>query len=162
MARTYFSDCKTSQEVKSEYRRLAMKYHPDRGGDAKIMTAINRAYKQALERVATDSQKRSGNGTFENLDDGYMAIINTIIAMDGVELELCGLWLWLSGNTRPHKEEIKKLGFKWASKKKKWYWRPEWYQRRGNRKEWDMTDIRNKYGSVIIDAKVDDTPRIEQ
>ena len=91
-----------------------------------------------------------------------MAIINSVIAMDGVELELCGLWLWLSGNTKPHKEEIKKLGFKWASKKKKWYWRPEWYHRRGNRKEWDMTDIRSKYGSVIIDAKVDDTPRIEQ
>ena len=158
--RTYFSDCKTVQEVKAEYRKLAMKFHPDRGGDEKIMTAINAAYKKALERVATDAQKENGYGTAEHLDDGYMAVINQIIALDGVKIELCGLWIWLSGETKKHKETIKKAGFKWARKKAQWYWKPEWSKPVFKKREWTMDEIRERYGSV--DLKNGNVPQLEQ
>ena len=36
-------------EIESAYRRLAAKYHPDRGGDVGAMTRINRARDQGLE-----------------------------------------------------------------------------------------------------------------
>ena len=32
--------------------------------------------------------------------------------------ELVGEWIWVGGYTWPHRETLKKLGFKWASKKK--------------------------------------------
>ncbi len=35
-------------EVESAYRRLALKYHPDRGGDAEQFKCIHRAYEEAL------------------------------------------------------------------------------------------------------------------
>ena len=33
----YFTNCKTLDELKAEYRRLAMANHPDRGGDMETM-----------------------------------------------------------------------------------------------------------------------------
>jgi len=38
----------TSHDIKQQYRRLAMKHHPDRGGDADKLVAIHQA-KQCLE-----------------------------------------------------------------------------------------------------------------
>ena len=40
----YFTTCTTLDELKKEYRRLAMANHPDRGGDETTMKAINAEY----------------------------------------------------------------------------------------------------------------------
>lgn len=137
-----------------------MKFHLYQGGDEKIMTAINAAYKKALERVATAAQKENGYETAEHLDDGYMAVINQIIALDGVKIELCGLWIWLSGETKKHKEAIKKAGFKWARKKAQWYWKPEWSKPVFKKREWTMDEIRERFGSV--DLKNGNVPQLEE
>lgn len=38
-------------QVKSKYRELSLKYHPDRGGDPTRMAEINRAYEDALKEL---------------------------------------------------------------------------------------------------------------
>jgi curved DNA-binding protein CbpA len=38
--------------VRTQYRRLAMRHHPDRGGDAERLQAINRAFRILLPRAA--------------------------------------------------------------------------------------------------------------
>lgn len=40
----YFSGCKSLDELKKEYRRLALLHHPDMGGDAVTMQTINAEY----------------------------------------------------------------------------------------------------------------------
>jgi curved DNA-binding protein CbpA len=35
--------------VKAWFRRLALAHHPDRGGDTKVMQALNEAHQQLLE-----------------------------------------------------------------------------------------------------------------
>lgn len=40
----YFTNCKTIEEAKKLYRRLAMENHPDRGGDLDTMKAVNAEY----------------------------------------------------------------------------------------------------------------------
>lgn len=37
--------------IRSQYRRLAMRHHPDRGGDAERLQAINRAFRTLLPRT---------------------------------------------------------------------------------------------------------------
>jgi len=43
----------SQEEIKKAYRKLAMKHHPDRGGDAEISAKVNEAY-----NVLGDPQKR--------------------------------------------------------------------------------------------------------
>lgn len=40
----YFAQCKNLEELKKEFRRLAMIHHPDRGGDVETMKEINNEY----------------------------------------------------------------------------------------------------------------------
>lgn len=40
----YFTNCKNLEELKKEFRRLAMIHHPDRGGGGEAMKAINNEY----------------------------------------------------------------------------------------------------------------------
>ena len=40
----YYTACTTLDELKKEYRRLAMANHPDHGGDEATMKAINAEY----------------------------------------------------------------------------------------------------------------------
>ena len=44
--------------------------------------------------------------------------------MESVTVEESGSWLWISGDTRPHKEELKALGCRWSKKRSAWYWKP--------------------------------------
>ena len=36
------NDCKTLDEVKAQYKKLAKQYHPDLGGDTATMQEINK------------------------------------------------------------------------------------------------------------------------
>lgn len=54
----------------------------------------------------------------------FPELIESISNMADVELEIEGTWMWVSGNTKPHREELKKFGLRWAPKKKMWYKKP--------------------------------------
>lgn len=150
----YFTDCKTLDELKKEYRRLAMIHHPDHGGNPEIMKAINSEYKRTFE-----SLKNQHNATAEDFrktteaPEEFINIINTLIKFPGITVELCGSWLWISGETLPIKDQLKAAGCRWSSSKKMWYWHhPEEGTRRTKGKS-TMTDIRNKYGSQTFKGR---------
>ena len=44
MKTQYFQGCSSLDEVKRKYKELALKHHPDRGGDTRIMQAVNNEY----------------------------------------------------------------------------------------------------------------------
>lgn len=131
-------------EVTAAYRRAAMVYHPDRGGSTEMMQAVNQAY----------AQLQAFEGTVETSDTvGYgaalNAAINAIIACAGLSIEVCGCWVWISGDTKTHKEALKAAGYRWASKKFMWYFRPEGWTRSA-RGTWDMEQIRFAHGSQSV------------
>jgi DnaJ-class molecular chaperone len=43
----FFINCQTVQEIKSLFRELAFKYHPDHGGDEETMKRLNNEYQSA-------------------------------------------------------------------------------------------------------------------
>lgn len=65
--------------------------------------------------------------------------------MDGVEVELIGLWIWVSGNTKPYKEQLKKLGFFY--KPSKMSWACDNGVKAMSRKSHTMQEIKSWYGS---------------
>jgi len=56
----------SADEIKKAYRRLALKYHPDRGGDHDKFKEINEAY-----QVLSDPQKRAQYDQFGTTGAGF-------------------------------------------------------------------------------------------
>jgi hypothetical protein len=76
-----------------------------------------------------------------------------LMPLPGLQLEVCGKWLWVGGNTKEHKEVLKSLNFHYAPKKQKWYWRDETDKSANKRhRPCSMQYIRNKYGSQVTDT----------
>jgi len=54
---TYFKACNTIEELKKEYRKLAMANHPDNRGDPDTMKAINASYEKAFNLLKNTYDK---------------------------------------------------------------------------------------------------------
>lgn len=134
--------CKTLDELKKEYRRLTKIYHPDCGGDAEKMKALNLEFERMYAKLSEGTENATEAAT------AYEAIMESLLNLDGLVIEVCGSWLWISGSTYQHRDALKAAGCKWASAKKLWYWRsPE--STSTSHKAVSMDHIREKYGSEI-------------
>lgn len=147
----FFGNCKTLDELKKEYRRLSKIHHPDLGGDVETMKRVNAEYEAAFARIKNTSEVKQDRETRETPDE-FVRIINKLIKLDGLRVELCGRWLWISGDTKRHKDALKAAGCRWASKKSMWYWHPADETTTGHRKTYSIEHIREKYGSVSFAA----------
>lgn len=149
----YFMNCKTLDELKAEYRRLAMKHHPDRGGDTATMQAINSEYEARFEILKKQhNETRDAVHQTEEAPQDFIDIINALLKLDGLNVELCGCWLWISGDTRKHKEALKAAGCKWSPNKSMWYWRPVYGSSPWHRGKKSIDQIRARYGSQRFTA----------
>lgn len=45
------------------------------------------------------------------------------ILSSNVEVKVDRDWCWISGDTKPIKEDLKELGFRWSPRRKQWYHR---------------------------------------
>lgn len=136
----------SKEEIKAAYKKASLKFHPDRNpAGAEMMQAVNDAWStlKDLDNVQTSEEDPINAGYDDDLNDAINAVIN----LTGVDIEVCGSWVWLTGATKEHKEAIKEAGYKWAKKKASWYFRPEAAARgyRGN--SWNMDKIRDTHGS---------------
>lgn len=163
----YFVNCKNLDELKKAYRAAAIKNHPDQGGDTATMQAINAEYEarfEVLKRSQNEQAAEDTTGktraTTESAAD-FMAIIDALLKLDGLEVELCGRWLWIGGNTKAHKEALKAAGCRWCSTKKLWSWH---YAEEGARwhkgRNYSMDHIRTKYGSTTYTRSTSTTARL--
>ena len=148
---------KTVEQLKKMYKKLAMQYHPDLGGSTEVMQQVNNEYDTLFARLKNVHEKADGevytaeDKTAEMPED-FREIINRIIGLDGIEIELIGNWIWVYGNTYPHKETLKGLKFRWSKSKKSWYWHDEGYAKVG-RKTFDLETIREMWGSTKIEKE---------
>ncbi|MCM1524629.1 MAG: molecular chaperone DnaJ [Ruminococcus sp.] len=147
----WFKDCANIEEAKERYKRLCREYHPDLNTDdtTDIMQEINTEFEQVFKTLK-NTHKANTESTNENAADTetpaeFMEIINRLVNCEGLEINVCGRWLWLVGNTYPYKDIIKSLNFKWASKKKAWYWHTAEDNSR-NRKQMTLDEIKALHG----------------
>ena len=144
----YFTNCKTLEELKQAYKKLAIKNHPDVGGDENVMKEINKEYDEVFPRLKNIHVNKDGK-MYEHetneAPDEFRNIIEALMKMQGVHAEIIGSFIWVTGDTRPHKEALKQLGFRWHSKKNCWYKAPEGYKRMG-KKQYSMDEIKEMYG----------------
>ena len=143
---------KTLEELKKTFHRLCLKLHPDIGGSDEEMKILNAEYEQLFERVKNIHVNKDGE-TYEKetqeTPQEFQSLIAELLKLDGIEIEIIGCFVWVSGNTKPHKEQLKALGFRWHSKKKCWYKSPDNYHRWGGG-EYSMDDIRMMYTTIKV------------
>lgn len=150
--KNYFEACPTIELIKQKYRELALLFHPDRGGNLEAMQAINAQYHELLKAKHNTKAFNSENKEYtyqydESLEQVIIDMISKVLSEklgDDVELLLIGTWLWIVGNTKPVKDKIKALGFKWHETRQVWFFHSGTWKGRGSNKSLDQ--IAASYG----------------
>ncbi|MCG3701493.1 hypothetical protein N5U20_09890 [Aliarcobacter butzleri] len=135
-----FQDIEGINEAKKIYKTLAKKLHPDIGGSEEEFKLLNEIYNHLIEHKIYFSNS-------SKIDIELEKIISLILHFENINIELIGSWVWVSGDTKEIKEKLKEIGFKWASKKKMWYY-GEMKAKNPNPKS--MEEIKAKYGSETL------------
>ena len=124
----YFNLARCLEDVKELYKKYVLELHPDKGGNMWDFIEMKKQYDSAFNRLKNIHRTFDENNNekfYEKVTDEvpaeYANLIDILINFEGVKIELLGKWLWLSGNTKPYKEKIKNLGFRWSKKKLAWY-----------------------------------------
>ncbi|CAK8741717.1 hypothetical protein SODG_005035 [Sodalis praecaptivus] len=140
----------TERDVKKAYRQASLKFHPDRNPvGAEMMKAANAAFDFLMQNIDSINECQcSDKSARYNYGEELENVLNALQGMAGVIFEMAGNWIWISGDTKAHKDAIKALGCKWAGKKKMWFYRPDEYKASRNRKEHSIDEIRAMYGTT--------------
>ena len=149
-------------DLRACYKKLIIKYHPDNNVEdtTSIMQEINVEYDSLFKKLKSCFEQSSTyNETSERSKQSYnwqkdQQIRDIILALCrfanyGVQIEVIGTWVWVTGNTKQCKEELKKLNLKYAKNKQAWYIHFDDFYK-GSRSNVSMSFIRAKYGSVIV------------
>ena len=143
----------TVEEAKSEYRKLAKLHHPDLGGDLETMQAINSEFEDYLK--AAWRQEGHGEETVGNKFNAVAEVMAQAMRFAKVSaalvVEVCGIWIWITGDTKPVKDTLKEEGCRWSNDKKAWYWKPEWCKKR-SRDTFSLDRIRGTFGSQQVNG----------
>mgnify|MGYP001219769447 CR=1 FL=1 len=151
MKTNFFANCTSLEEVKRRYKELAMLHHPDRGGKTETMQQINAEYESICNNPFFNFASETEQTQAEFIK--YPEIINSLMSLDGIIIELIGNWLWVSGNTYPHRKHLHEIGLFFAPKKVMWYYRPPEYKS-SSKKTKPIEAIRRKYGSQMVNQNV--------
>lgn len=150
----WFNNPQTLEELKKQYKQLAVKHHPDKGGNTANMQEINAEYDRLFEKLKNIRRTAEGKTyttkteTRETAND-FKEIISELIHLDGIIIEICGSWLWITGDTYSHREVLKHLKFRFSKSKKAWYYHTDEY-RKSHGKVFTLDEIRDLYGSETI------------
>ena len=150
----WFTNPQTLEQLKKQYKKLAMQHHPDVGGSVVDMQEINAEYDKLFEILKNTHQTADGKTyttkkeTTETAAE-FKEIINRIINLQGITIEVCGSWLWITGNTYQHREVLKCLKFRFSKSKAAWYYHTDGY-RKNNSKVYSLDEIRDLYGSETV------------
>lgn len=154
----YFKNVNCIEALKKQYSKLVKAFHPDLFQDSakkanaeEEMKIINAEYAQLFEVYKNIYQRQDGEtyttpNPTDEIPEDFIRVMRQTISMNGVKTELCGRWIWCTGNTKQYKDELKELGFSWSPNKTAWYYR-NWKDRCYSKGKSSLESIRKHYGS---------------
>lgn len=146
----WFTDVRTVEELRKQYRALLKQHHPDNGGSTQITQEINAEYDR-LFSILKEKELSADEADTAEENTAFKEILGCIIHIDA-DIEIIGSWLWVHGGYE-YRELLKSVGFRFAPKKKCWCWHFGEYRRCHNR-EIPLSEIREKYGSQKVKNQI--------
>jgi curved DNA-binding protein CbpA len=146
---------KTLEELKRFYKKLSLTHHPDVGGSDEEMKIVNAEYTTLFDKlkdIHTNASGETYHKATQETPQQFIEIIDRLIRFEGITIEIIGSFIWCGANTKPYKEQLKEIGFKWSQNKLSWYLPPDGYRRK-NKKIYSMDDIRDMFGSQEVETK---------
>lgn len=147
----WFKNPSTMEELRKQYRKLMKENHPDIGGTEEAAKEINSEYDRLYEILSRQEAQERPQGEQDTTEDkaaedkAIRAVLDALAGIDA-DVEIIGSWVWVTRNSYPYKDLLKSLNFRYASKKKAWYFHADEYHRH-SKKEITLEQIRKKYGS---------------
>jgi len=145
-----FANAETLAELKTVYLNAVQKYV-----GTKSIAEINNLWEKYFDEVKTWNKTKDGTkyekSTDESMDD-YRVIVDTLKGVEGLKLEMCGSWLWITGDTKSNLETLKGLkehGCRYAPNKQAWYFAPKGAKR--SKKHYSLEEIRAMHGSEEVE-----------
>ena len=160
-----FFNCKDLSELKSSFKRFSKLLHPDVNKDLPdiyfkdMSNDYDSYYKIHKVEHMKENAKKYNNTNFsednikdEDLnDDRFKNAIIDLLKKEGIKIELKGVWVWVSGDTKEIKEELKLLGFQWGKTAKAWFMSDSKnFKKSRNRRGWSQEKTTSVYGSKVI------------
>jgi hypothetical protein len=144
MKTNFYYGCTSAAEVQLRFEELSKIY----GNQEEVMLVLRNEY-STLMNVLMPSKpaeaEKEEKVTVSDIINSLQAKINP----EGLHLEICGSWLWITGKTYLVKDALKELGFRYSKNKLSWYWRSE-DNRSGNQEPVPFEMIKEKYGAKEI------------
>ena len=156
----YFKGIEIIKDLKSEFRKLAKMFHPDlnKEKDGSEMKEILNQFKRYSNLFETESKKQGAYFQYSSYDELKFEkellekiILLSNMKMKEVEIELIGNWIWIFGNSKPYRLELKKIGFKWNQKRVAWFYNVTPYRKKTN-KTLPTEALKILYGNKKIDT----------
>jgi curved DNA-binding protein CbpA len=151
----FFEGITTLNDLRREYRRLAMIYHPDKGGDTAIMQAINSQYERLSKTLINGNPDFSeARKHFEQeVSEEIRQMIDRVLFLSNLaQIEVIGGWIWITGNTFPLRTTLLDLGFRFSHAKTAWYWHKGEYRKK-NGKLLTMDEMRDLFGYQKVQSQ---------
>ena len=91
----WFKEVTSVEELRSQYKTLALKNHPDVGGSVKAMQEINSEYDTLFARLKAEKKedKETYNNDENEEDKAFRVVLNQIISYN-MTIEIIGSWIW--------------------------------------------------------------------
>ncbi len=143
----------TADIVRSAYIKASKRFHPDLNpAGTEMMKLINEA-KDSL-KAANYPIDQTTEPNYYDYGAAINEALNKIIHLQRIKIEICGSWVWVSGNTKEHWLLMKEAGFRFSGPKKMVYFRPEDQAKKYRKGSLSMEEIRTKYGALSMHRKV--------
>lgn len=125
-----FMEKMSKSETLEDLKRVYSDEYSEVRYDVDLLKDLDLAYEDNFDAVRCLHRTKGGKVHSTESAQNHETVgffpefVEAISNMADVEYNIEGTWLWVSGNTKPHREELKRLGLRWAPKRKMWYKKP--------------------------------------